>query len=304
MTDRITPSMVTNTALRNLNRSFTSLNRSSEELSSGKSIQQPSDNPLGAGRTLDLESQLEGLTSYAGNVSEGIARGNTVTAALNSISEVVHRVRALVVQSGNGVLNQSDLNNLAQEVEGLTETVKQDANVRFGDEYLLSGTQTETAPYSPGAEDAYHGNEGSILRSIAPGTTVGVGGSAGSLLGEGQASGDGKLLDVMRTIAAQMREGTPEALESLRGATLSGLAANEHALTAMQAHSATVVDQLHAAESSIEEMRTSTSEMLTKVDGVNVAQTSIEYTGQQAAYEAALRASATIVQLSLMEFLK
>jgi flagellar hook-associated protein 3 FlgL len=304
MTDRITPSMVTGTVLHDLNASFAGLNRASEELSSGKSIQKPSEDPAGAGRTIELESQLEGIAGYASGVQEGIARQNTVTAALGSITNIVQRVRALVVQSGDGVVNQTDLNGMAQEVEGLTETTKQYANVRFGHEYLLAGTSTESAPYSSGSEDAYHGNEGSVLRSLAPGATVQIGGAAGALLGEGQGSGDGKLLDVLRTIAAQMREGTPEALEALRGASLEGLSANERALAGMQAHAGTVVDQLQAAQSSLEEMHTTTTEMLSSVDGVNVAQTSIEYTGQQAAYEAALRSSASIVQMSLLEFLK
>jgi flagellar hook-associated protein 3 FlgL len=304
MSERITPAMISGTVLRNLNDSFAALDRSSEELSSGKSILKPSDNPVGTGRAIGLQSALDGLSAYAGNVKDAISWQNTATTALGSIGNVVQRVRELVLQGVSGVDNKSDLESLAGEVEQLTESVKQEANVRYGDAYVLSGTMTETAPYSPGAEDTYHGNEGSVARAIAPGSNVQIGNSAATLLGNGPASGDGKLLDVLRTIASQMREGTPEAIEALRSAGLEGLEASAHTLVSMQTHIGSMVAQLQAAEGTLEELRITTTQMLSNIQDANIAQTTIEYSSQQAAYEAALRAGASIVQLSLLQFLK
>jgi flagellar hook-associated protein 3 FlgL len=304
MTERITPSMVSANVLHNLSESFAALNRSSEELSSGKSILQPSDNPFGAGKAIDLQSTLDGLASYLGNVKEAISWQNTATTALSSIGDIVQRVREIVLQGVSGVDNKSDLESLADQVEQLTESVKQDANVRYGESYVLSGTLTQTAPYSPGAEDSYHGNEGSIARAIAPGASLQIGGSAATLLGEGPSAGDGKLLDTLRTITAHLREGTPEAVETLRNTDLPAIDANASALLRLQTHVGTVVQQLRAAEGSIEEMRITTMETLSNVQDTNIAQTSIEYSSQQAGYEAALRAGASIVQMSLLQFLK
>ena len=61
MTERITPAMVTASTLNDLNSSLTALERTSDELSSGKTILEPSDNPYGASRVIDLQSQLDGL---------------------------------------------------------------------------------------------------------------------------------------------------------------------------------------------------------------------------------------------------
>ena len=304
MTERITSHMVSGSTLRDVNAAFASLSRSSQELASGRSILEPSDNPYGAGRAIGLQSTIDGLSSYAGSVQDGIAWESTATSALSSIGKIVQRVRELTLQSVSGVNNKADLENLAGEVEQLTESVKQDANVQYAGRYVFAGTLTETAPYKEGVEDAYHGNEGSISRAIGPSATVQVNQSASELLGNGPESEDGKLLDVLRTIATHMREGTPAAMESLDGGDLEKLDANYGTLLQMQAHAGSVTDQLRLAESRIESVKITAAGMLSNVQDANVAQVSMEYASEKAGYEAALRAGASIVQMSLLEFLK
>lgn len=301
---RITPHMVTGSTIRNINSEFAELQHRSEELSSGKSILEPSDNPLGTGKAIDLQSTLEGLSSYKTNVQEAISWVHTESSALSSIGNVVQKARELVLQATSGVNSKPDLENLATEVEQLTEAAKQDTNIQYAGQYVLSGTLTGTVPYESGAEDAYHGNEGTITRTIGPGMTVQINQSVNTLLGNGEASKDGKLLDTLRTIAKHMREGTPAALEALDGSDLKNLDGNFETLLQMQAHAGSVTDQLQMAESRIEDLSTSTTEALGNTQDANYAQVATEYTGDQVGYEAALKAGATIVQMSLLEFLK
>jgi flagellar hook-associated protein 3 FlgL len=301
---RITPHMVTSATVRDVNNAFAALQRRSTELSSGKSILEPSDNPFGTGKAIDLQSTLDGLSNYKTNVNEAISWERTTSGALGSIGQVVQKARELVLQATSGVNGKSDLENLATEVEQLTESAKQDANVQYAGQYVLSGTLTGTAAYAAGAEDTYHGNEGTITRTIAPGMTIQINQPASTLLGNGEAAKDGKLLDTLRTIAKNMREGTPAALEALNGEDLKSIDANFETLMQMQAQAGGAIDQLQLAESRIEELTTSTTEALSNTQDANYAQVATEYTSDQVAYEAALKAGASIVQMSLLEFLK
>lgn len=301
---RITPQMVTTSTVRNVNNAFAALERRSNELSSGKSILEPSDNPYGTGKAIDLQSTLDGLSDYKTNVDEAISWEHTSSSALSSIGQVIQKARELTLQATSGVNGKSDLENLATEVEQLTESAKQDANVQYAGQYVLSGTLTGTAPYAAGAEDAYHGNEGSITRTIAPGMSIQINQPASTLLGGGEAAKDGKLLDTLRTIAKNMREGTPAALEALDGEDLKNIDANFETLMQMQAQAGGAIDQLQMAESRIEELTTSTTEALSNTQDANYAQVATEYTSDQVAYEAALKSGANIVQMSLLEFLK
>jgi flagellar hook-associated protein 3 FlgL len=125
-----------------------------------------------------------------------------------------------------------------------------------------------------------------------------------TLLGNGEASKDGKLLDTLRTIAQHLRGGTAEDREALGSSDLANLDTNLDTLSQLQAVSGSSIDQLRAALTRNEDLQTSITESLSNTEDTNVAATSIAYANEQAAYEAALRAGATIVQESLLNFLQ
>jgi flagellar hook-associated protein 3 FlgL len=304
MSGRITNAMVTGTTLNDLNASLTALQRTSEEMASGKTILEPSDNPYGASRVIDLQSQLDGLTSFASNATEGISWENTSSGAMSNMTSVVQRVRELLVQASNGTYNQSDRNSVATEVEQLTEQVKQDANTQYAGQYVFSGTATTTAPYKPGEEDEYQGGSGAITRTIGPSASVTVNTPISSLLGNGKGAADGKLLDVLRTITEHLKGGTAEDVAALNSTDLKGIDANLETLTQLQAAAGSVTDQLQMATSRIEGLQLSITQSLSNTENADIAKVSIEYSTQQAGYEAALHAGATIIQESLLNFLQ
>ncbi|MCW3019700.1 MAG: flagellar hook-associated protein 3 [Solirubrobacterales bacterium] len=304
MSERITPAMVTSATLNDLNSSLASLTRTTNELSSGKTILEPSDNPYGASQVIDLQSQLEGLSAYEANAQDGVAWENTASTAMSSISQVAQKVRELLVKGANGTYNQSDLETMALQVEELTQTVKQDANAQYAGQYIFAGTATTTAPYEQGANDEYQGNAETISRTVAPGASVTISTNLSQLLGNGEASEDGKLLDTLRTIAKNMRAGTPEAQNALGTTDLQKLDGNLETLTDLQATAGSATDRLQTALTRNEALQSSITQALSNTDGTNIAAASVAYANEQAAYEAALRAAASIVQESLLNFLQ
>jgi flagellar hook-associated protein 3 FlgL len=304
MSERITPAMVTSATLNDLNASLGSLTRTTDELSSGKTILEPSDNPYGASQVIDLQSQLDGLSSYESNAQDGISWENTASTAMSSMGQVAQRVRELLVQGANGTYNQGDLETMALQVEQLTESLKQDANTQYAGQYVFSGTATTTAPYEQGTGDEYMGNAETVSRAVGPGATITITTNISTLLGNGEASEDGKLLDTLRTIAKNMRAGTPEGREALGTTDLQNLEGNIDTLTQLQAAAGSATDQLQTALTRNEDLQTSISQALSNTDDTNVATASIAFANEQAAYEAALRAAASIVQESLLNFLQ
>jgi flagellar hook-associated protein 3 FlgL len=304
MSNRITPQMITSSTLNNINSSLAALERTTNELSSGKTILEPSDNPYGASRVIDLQSQLDGLSSYATNAQEGIEWENTASSAMSNMNNVLQSVRQLLVQSSNGTYNQGDRESIATQVQQLTEEVKQDANTQYAGQYVFSGTKTATAPYNQGAEDAYQGDSGTVTRAVGPGLLVNVSTEISSLLGNGQASGDGKLLDTLRTISEHLKGGTGEDVSALGSSDLQKLEGSIEELNQLQATTGSVTDQLQTATNRIEGLQASITATLSNTRDANIAETSIAYSNEQAAYEAALRAGASIVQESLLQFLQ
>lgn len=303
MSNRIAGSMLTGSTLNDINSALAAMERSSNELSSGKTILEPSDNPYGASRAIDLQSQLDGLSSYMTGINDGVTWTQTASGAMANIKEMTERVRELVLEASNGTNNQSDLANIATEVSQLTEAIKQDANTQYGGQYVFAGTATTTPPYGQGEKDEFQGNTETISRAIAPNASVTVSTNLSEVLGNGQASGDGKLLDVLRTIAQHLNEATPANREALSSTDLKALDGSLESLSEAQSIAGSATDQLQMAATRIESLELSIGKTLSNTEDTDIAKTTIAFSNQQAAYEAALRAGASIVQESLLNFL-
>jgi flagellar hook-associated protein 3 FlgL len=125
-----------------------------------------------------------------------------------------------------------------------------------------------------------------------------------SLLGDGQSSGDGKLLDVLRSVAQHMRGGTTADANTLRTTDLKGLDANLDALTQSRATVGATTNRLEAADSRLAQVEESTTSLLSNVEDADMAKTLIDFSMQQNVYQSALRAGSNIIQQSLLDFLR
>jgi flagellar hook-associated protein 3 FlgL len=303
MSTRITNEMTIASTLADINAAQLAMTRSESELASGKSILEPSDNPYGASQSISLQSSIDGFAAYEQSAQDGISWLNTASSALSSVDSEVQRVRELLLQGGSGIESPSDLANIAAEVTQLTEGVKQAANTQYAGQYVFSGTLTASRPYEPGANDEYQGNAGTVSRLVGPGAPVEISVNLASVLGNGSGAADGKLLDTLRTIIGHLQEGTPAAVEALRTTDLKSLDTNMTALTDLQANAGAVTHQLQLSLSRVQSLQDTATAQLSNVQDANIAQVSMEFSNQQAAFSAALRAGASIVQESLLEFL-
>jgi flagellar hook-associated protein 3 FlgL len=300
MFGRITTQMTASMTLNDLQQSLNRLDTTQQQLSSGKKINQPSDDPYGTSQALSLNGQLSSLNDYTNNITDGTAWTQQATTSLGDIDSMVQRVRELVVQASNGTYTQSDLNASAAEVNQLIDAIKQEANASYNGQYIFSGTSTGTAPYQTGSTDTYQGGTGNVNRLIGPNTTLSVNTNISSLLGNGQASGDGGLLDTLRTIASDMQSGNTGAIG---GADLKNLDSNFGTLTQMEANVGAVSNRLTLASTRIQQLQNSDTAALSNVQDADMATVAINFSTEQAAYSAALKAGANIVQSSLLDFL-
>jgi len=297
---RITTQMTASMTLKDLQQSLNRLDTTQQQLSSGKKINQPSDDPYGTSQAMSLNGQLSSLNDYTNNITDGTAWTQQATTSLGDIDSMVQRVSELVVQASNGTYTQSDLNASASEVNQLIAAIKQEANASYNGQYIFSGTSTGTAPYQTGSTDTYQGGTGSVDRLIGPNTTLSINTNISSLLGNGQASGDGGLLDTLRTIASDMQSGNTGAIG---GADLKNLDSNFGSLTQMEANMGAITNRLTLASTRIEQLQNSDTAALSNVQDADMATVAINFSTEQAAYSAALKAGANIVQSSLLDFL-
>jgi flagellar hook-associated protein 3 len=186
MIGRITNEMTSQMVLAGIQSDLDQLDTSQEELSTGLSINEPSDNPSGEGQALQLTTQLSNLTTYSNNVTDGTGWTDAATSALSDMTSAVQTVQELVEEVANGSTNASEMSGAVDEVNGLIDQVKSDADTQYNGQYVFSGSATGTQPYQSGSNDTYAGNTGSVTREVGPGSSVTVNVNLSSVLGNGQ----------------------------------------------------------------------------------------------------------------------
>ena len=303
MSMRVTTLMSSRATLRDLGDGLGRLTRLQSQLSSGKQITRPSDDPYGTSRALALRGELGGLAQYQRNVDDGIGWLNTSDTALGQVSDVLARVRELLVNGGNDTAGPAARSAMADEIDQLAESVKQEADVQYGGRYVFSGTATDTAPYALGGADGYQGDAGTITRAIGPRVELPLTTDIRALLGDGLAARDDGLLHTLRDIADHLRGGTPADADALRGTDLQRLDASLDVLNGIRADVGARTNRLAVAGSRLSGLALNATQLLSEVEDADMAQTITQYTTQQAAYNAALKAGANIVQASLLDFL-
>jgi flagellar hook-associated protein 3 FlgL len=296
MMTRITTLMTSNQILSEINSSESALSNTEEELSSGLTINEPSDNPYGAALAVQLNGQLSQLNDYYNNITDGQAWTSTATSALNSIQDEVQRAQELVTEAGNGTLQPSQLSDIGNEINSIISSIQGTANTQYNGQYVFSGTSTSTAPYDSSGN--YQGSTSMVTRQIGPNANVGVSVNLSSALGTSSSNG---LISTLTNIASQLT--TDTGTSALNTTDLSDLQTGLNNLSTLQTQLGTSTDQMTMAASTISDMQTSVTSDLSNDTQANMATTETTYSNEEAAFEAALKAGASIVQSSLMDFL-
>jgi flagellar hook-associated protein 3 FlgL len=295
---RITNSMLTTSLLADLNNITNQLSQSEQQLSSGKQILKPSDNPFGTEQALAFRADLASNQQYQTNINNANAWQNATDSALSDVESLVQRARTLVLQGATDTTGANGRQAIVAEISQIIDAVKADGNSQYAGRYIFAGSMTTTAPYTPGGGDAYNGDTTTLNTEIGAGVQVPINIPGSSVIGDG--STPGSLLAVLRTIETDLTNGNTTALQTT---DLQALDAANDTVTNAQATVGARSDRLTTALSRLQSIQQSTTALLSNTEDADVAQVMVNLTQEQTVFQAALKAGANIVQPSLMDFL-
>lgn len=152
------------------------LQHSFQQITTGRRVVTPADDPVAATKILQVEQELALNEKFNRNVDAAINRLGLEETTLASISdEYLQRARELAVQAGNGSMTREDRTVIAGEIDQILKAVVDLMNTRdAGNEYIFSGDKGGTQPFvrQPNGDYGYHGNEGQRLLFIGKNTSV------------------------------------------------------------------------------------------------------------------------------------
>ena len=120
-----------------------------EQVASGKRINRPSDDPLGAAAVIEIRSSQTSLNQF---VRSATAANNTLTTAdgaLDSYQHVLDTIQTRLAQGNSDLLSDNGRKAIASELDGLQQTILNIANQRSNGQYVFGGTRQDAPPYDP-----------------------------------------------------------------------------------------------------------------------------------------------------------
>lgn len=293
---RISNGMATDSMLRNLNSIQETLEQTRKQITTGKRITRPEDDPYGAQHALglrsaiqDAQSQLSGITSSR----EWLVATNN---ALGSVANLVRRAYTLAVRGGNDSMTDNDRDSFAAQVDQILSEAIQVGNTQHMGQFLFAGFQTNTKPFTliagPPTTWSYAGDDNEINRRVEYGEAMSINVTGqtvfpsvlNALIGlrDDLANNDG---DATRNRVTQ--------LDAVLGETLN-----------VQTAAAAKISRLESTGDRLETTQLALQELLSKVEDVNMEEAVTRLTAQEYAYKVALEINARELGMSLLDFLQ
>lgn len=129
--------MLNNNMLRNLHKSMGNMDNLQQQLSSGKKISKPSDDPVVAARGMFYRSSLMENDQYKRNVDEAQSWMDMTDSTMDEVGNVIKRIKELLVYSGDGAVSAQDLKTMGSEIQELKNHLGTLANQQVNGKYIF-----------------------------------------------------------------------------------------------------------------------------------------------------------------------
>ncbi|MGG4501882.1 flagellin [Paenibacillus polymyxa] len=137
----INTNIVATVASNNLKKRTGFVNKTMKKLSSGLRINRASDDAAGLAISESMRAQIRGLHQSSRNAQDGISLLQTADGALASVNDSLHRISELIIQKQNGILQNSDKENILNEMVELLDHIDGiTSNTEFNGINLFDGS--------------------------------------------------------------------------------------------------------------------------------------------------------------------
>lgn len=292
---RVTTNSITTQVLANLQRNIARGGQLQEQLSSGKTINRPSDSPTGTVTSMQLRGDQRAMEQYTRNADDGIGWLSTLDTTLTSALTQVNRVRDLTLQGlSSGSTSAESRAALAVEIDSIREGLIATANTKYLDRPVFGGTTAGGVAFD--GAGTYVGDSGQVTRTVGNNVKVRVDTSGEEAFG----TGANQLFTVLQGISDSLRANDTAAVGTEM--TKLDLAADgmKTSLADVGARYNRVSQMQQTAVDRILTLKTQRSD----IEDVDLPHAIMEMQLQETAYQAALAATAKVIQPSLMDFLR
>jgi len=143
---RIASNTVSDSMIRQIQQLMSDQAKLQLQVSTGRRITQPEDDPAAVGRVLNLQSEQREIAQYGSNTSRALTLSQESYSGLQGLKKVSDRAGELATL-GTGALSTDSMHTYGNEVDQLLEQALQLGNSRSSGDYIYAGTAVDAPPF-------------------------------------------------------------------------------------------------------------------------------------------------------------
>lgn len=142
---RITNHMVTSNSLRNMQKSMNRVSNLNQQVTTGKKISAPSEDPVVAIRALKLRTTCDQLDQYKNkNIKDALSWMDTTQNSIQNVYDRLQDVYYYCEQGATDTFQTKDRDTIVKELYALKDAIYREGGTTYAGRYLFSGYKTET----------------------------------------------------------------------------------------------------------------------------------------------------------------
>lgn len=270
----------------------------------GKSITRPSDNIIGTGKVMSLQSsisQIEQSLDNANNVKIALSVADT---AMNTISQNMQQAYDLALSMANSSVPDESRAVISSQIDDIMNSLATAANIQFSGNYLFSGSLTNVKPISTDLntnEITYNGNSVQTMVEVAPGSYVARNITADAILNIGGTaiSDTPDIFTTLKQLKSDIAGGNIDSIS----AGVANIKANMDNAIALRSQVGARIRKVESFTDSMQDSQVTLKQMLSDTEDIDMADAVVKLNERQNVYQAALLAAARVQNLSLADYL-
>lgn len=330
---RITNQMMSKSFLRDLGRNQNYMKKINDQLTSGKEIRRPSDNPFKVARSMQLNRDIGANTQYNENIKDTTNWLDTTDTALEQLGNSFQRFRELMISAGNAAYGSDEKKAIKDEMNEKVNEIAQILNSSFDGKYIFGGTKVNSKPVASSrnieSKNNYinlSGNDGEVLSldnldesvqnqinmigkklnvEISQGVTMEYSVSATDILMfKDKKGGSVNVMELLKGITDDIDSVNPDNSSKVTNEYLKSMDETITNLLKVRAEVGAKQNRMEAAGDQNDEQNFNLTDILSQTEDIDFAEKNIQATVAQSVYMASLQVSAKIIQPSLLDFLR
>jgi flagellar hook-associated protein 3 FlgL len=293
---RITHTMVSDSSLRNMRNNLERLDTLNNQISTGKRVSRPSEDPAGTARTLTYNTDIANGETYLRTMDAAVTWLNATDDALAEAGTLLQRARELAVQGANGSLTPNDMATIGAEVDHILSQMLVTGNASLRGQRLFAGELINADPFTPagGAPGyTYSGDTGTMEREYDLGAYV-------TINTPGQVT-IGPAITALFNLRNNLNAGNGAAVSA---GDLTAIDSAIDTILAARADIGAKTNRLEVAADRQSLLQVNLHDLRSKVEDVDLVEAISKFSVRETVYKASLEVSGKAIQPSLLDYLR